>query len=79
MRRINDCKFDYKCIKKFLLIFYITNFIFYFTILTNFNTNGIVLVPPNRNLAFGRHIVATHTCGEVNGLPIREMFCTIAG
>jgi hypothetical protein len=38
-----------------------------------------ILVPPNRNLAAGRNIQATSTCGEVNGQPIREMFCTIAG
>lgn len=38
-----------------------------------------ILVPPNRNLAAGRNVTATSTCGEVNGQPIREMFCTIAG
>lgn len=38
-----------------------------------------ILVPPNRNLAAGRAIKATSTCGEVKGQPIREMYCTIAG
>uniref|UniRef100_A0A914DA49 Laminin N-terminal domain-containing protein n=1 Tax=Acrobeloides nanus TaxID=290746 RepID=A0A914DA49_9BILA len=38
-----------------------------------------VLLPPTKNLASGRKIVATSTCGEINGQPIREMYCTIAG
>ena len=41
--------------------------------------SGIVLIPPSKNLAAGRKIHATYTCGEVNGQPIREMYCTIAG
>jgi hypothetical protein len=41
-------------------------------------TFAIVLVPPNRNLALGRKIHSSFTCGEVNGQPIREMYCTIA-
>lgn len=76
----NDCGFMLKARRRqsFSILFITTLFIIS-TILTNFKTNAIVLVPPNRNLAFGRHIVATHTCGEVNGRPIREMYCTIAG
>uniref|UniRef100_A0A915EV46 Uncharacterized protein n=1 Tax=Ditylenchus dipsaci TaxID=166011 RepID=A0A915EV46_9BILA len=41
--------------------------------------DAVVLTPPNRNLAHGRKIEATFTCGEVNGQPISEMYCTIAG
>lgn len=70
--------------------------------------NGLVLTPPNWNLAQNRRIgnfldcftinlfalptnfftkrqllcviiEATFTCGEVNGRPIKEMYCTIAG
>ena len=41
--------------------------------------SAVILVPPNRNLALGRKIHATSTCGEVNGQPIREMYCSIAG
>lgn len=38
-----------------------------------------VLVTPSKNLALGRPIVASSTCGEANGQPIQELFCTIAG
>ncbi|KAI6239109.1 Laminin alpha [Aphelenchoides fujianensis] len=38
-----------------------------------------VLVPPSKNLAANRKIVATSTCGEANGQPFQEMYCTIAG
>ncbi|KAI1731321.1 laminin EGF domain-containing protein [Ditylenchus destructor] len=39
----------------------------------------VVLTPPNWDLAHGRRIEATYTCGEVNGRPVKEMYCTIAG
>ncbi|VDK44418.1 unnamed protein product [Anisakis simplex] len=42
-------------------------------------TYAEVLVPPYTNLALGRHIEASSTCGELNGQPIKEMFCQIAG
>ncbi|CAD5221244.1 unnamed protein product [Bursaphelenchus xylophilus] len=42
-------------------------------------TTNAVLVPPSKNLALGRHITASSTCGEVNGVPIKELYCTIAG
>uniref|UniRef100_A0A915EU80 Laminin subunit alpha n=1 Tax=Ditylenchus dipsaci TaxID=166011 RepID=A0A915EU80_9BILA len=35
--------------------------------------DAVVLTPPNRNLAHGRKIEATFTCGEVNGQPISEI------
>ncbi|VDK75274.1 unnamed protein product [Litomosoides sigmodontis] len=40
---------------------------------------GQVLVPPYTNLALDRKIEASSTCGEVNGQPIKEIFCQIAG
>uniref|UniRef100_A0A915PQH1 Laminin subunit alpha n=1 Tax=Setaria digitata TaxID=48799 RepID=A0A915PQH1_9BILA len=40
---------------------------------------GQVLVPPYTNLALGRRIEASATCGEFNGQPIKEIFCQIAG
>lgn len=43
------------------------------------NICGQVLVPPYTNLALGKRITATATCGEINGKPIKEMFCQIAG
>ncbi|VDN17741.1 unnamed protein product [Gongylonema pulchrum] len=42
-------------------------------------TWGQVLVPPYTNLALGRKIEASSTCGELNGQPIKEIFCQIAG
>uniref|UniRef100_A0A915BZ56 Laminin-like protein epi-1 n=1 Tax=Parascaris univalens TaxID=6257 RepID=A0A915BZ56_PARUN len=43
------------------------------------STNAQVLVPPYTNLALGRRVEASSTCGELNGQPIKEMFCQIAG
>ncbi|VDM41094.1 unnamed protein product [Toxocara canis] len=43
------------------------------------STHAQVLVPPYTNLALGRRIEASSTCGELNGQPIKEMFCQIAG
>ncbi|KAL3115246.1 hypothetical protein niasHT_010876 [Heterodera trifolii] len=37
------------------------------------------LTPPSFNVAEGRKVTASSTCGEVNGRPIREVYCTIAG
>ncbi|TMS36985.1 hypothetical protein L596_004022 [Steinernema carpocapsae] len=31
------------------------------------------------NIAYGRPVTASSTCGEVNGQPIREKYCNIAG
>ncbi|KAL3982290.1 Laminin EGF-like (Domains III and V) family protein [Acanthocheilonema viteae] len=42
-------------------------------------TWGQVLVPPYTNLALDRKIEASSTCGELNGQPIKEIFCQIAG
>lgn len=43
------------------------------------STWGQVLIPPYTNLALGRKIEASSTCGELNGQPIKEIFCQIAG
>ncbi|EJW74267.1 hypothetical protein WUBG_14825 [Wuchereria bancrofti] len=40
---------------------------------------GQVLVPPYTNLALDRKIEASSTCGELNGQPMKEIFCQIAG
>ncbi|VDM96599.1 unnamed protein product [Thelazia callipaeda] len=40
---------------------------------------GQVLVPPYTNLALGRKIEASSTCGEITGQPIKEIYCQIAG
>ncbi|KAI3421113.1 hypothetical protein GPALN_014738 [Globodera pallida] len=37
------------------------------------------LTPPSFNVAEGRQVSASSTCGEMNGWPIREMYCVIAG
>ena len=43
-------------------------------------TNSVgPLSPPAFNLATGRQVTASSTCGEVNGRPTREIYCTIAG
>jgi hypothetical protein len=38
-----------------------------------------VLEPPDINLALHRRIVATSTCGELNGVPINELYCSLGG
>ena len=38
-----------------------------------------VLFPPNKNLAAGRRIEATATCGEQHGQSIKEVYCSMAG
>ncbi|CAD5215290.1 unnamed protein product [Bursaphelenchus okinawaensis] len=48
-------------------------------LLSFLTTIQAVLVPPSKNLALGRHITASSTCGESNGVPIQELYCTIAG
>lgn len=38
-----------------------------------------VLNPPLFNLAENKKVTATATCGELNGRPLKEMFCFLAG
>ncbi|KHJ40541.1 hypothetical protein D918_09431 [Trichuris suis] len=38
-----------------------------------------VLNPPYFNLAEAKKITVTSTCGEQNGRPIRELYCSLAG
>ncbi|KAM3726093.1 Laminin-like protein [Dirofilaria immitis] len=56
----------------------VTSVKYYKAIKTDF-TWGQVLVPPYTNLALDRKIEASSTCGELNGQPIKEIFCQIAG
>ena len=56
-------------------------FIFQFFLTANcqWNSSAGPLSPIAFNLATGRRITASSTCGEVNGRPTREIYCTIAG
>lgn len=58
-----------------------TSFLTFFLIqlfAENVNANN-VLIPPSKNLAFGRRIIASDTCGELRGVPHKDLFCMIAG
>lgn len=57
----------------------LTYFLLFQLIEKNAVVDGIVLIPPSKNLALGRRIEASYTCGEIKGLPIKEMYCSIAG
>uniref|UniRef100_A0A1I7Z4Z2 Laminin N-terminal domain-containing protein n=1 Tax=Steinernema glaseri TaxID=37863 RepID=A0A1I7Z4Z2_9BILA len=43
------------------------------------NGHTKVLYPPTLNVAYKRPITASATCGEVNGQPFAESYCSIAG